>query len=291
MPETRSGCCRASYGTASVSLAPTRQGDNNFIPAAVLISHIGLQDTEFPHHDRDVMTQPAGITGAIRPAGRFAHIAFLYCTTLGTYLLSALCFAWYAQTDEIALLLLGWVAFGTASDFLSHILGLHFGRHRRFLLWYARINFSALCFGIPFTTMAGAFVIAAIDPGGISARIVPYHVEILIASLLFGALFMFARFRYIEIAGGVELTLDKTDPYTSRIFAARRGFLGLSLLLGITVMADGIGTPWAIWAALFGGSFIATVPLHIMHKHYASMFFEAFTLAVLGYGSWLVFVA
>lgn len=237
------------------------------------------------------MTQPAGITGAIRPAGLKGRIAFLYSTTLGTYLLSALCFAWYMQTDEIALLLLGWVTFGTASDFLSHILGLHFGKHRRFLLWYARINFSALCFGIPFTTMAGAFVIAAIDPIGISARIVPYYVEILIASLLFGALFMFARFRYIDLAGGVELTLDKTDTYTNKIFGARRGFLGLSLLLGITVMVDGIGTPWAFWAVLFGGSFIATVPLHIMHKHYASMFFEAFTLVVLGYGSWRVFVA
>ncbi len=237
------------------------------------------------------MNQPAATTGEIRPAGLSARIAFLYFTTLGTFLLSALCFGWYVRTDEVALLLLGWVAFGTAFDFLSHILGVHFGTHRQFLLWYARVNFAALCFGIPFTTLAGAFVIAAIDPTGISARIVPFHVEILIASLLFGALFMFASFRYIDLAGGVELTLDKTDAYTNKIFVARRVFLGLSLLLGITVMADGVGTSWALWAALFGGSFIATVPLHIMHKHYASMFFEAFTLVVLGYGSWAVFVA
>ncbi len=37
--------------------------------------------------------------------------------------------------------------------------------------------------------------------------------------------------------------------------------------------------------------YIATVPLHILHKHMASMLLEAFTLAVLAYGSWSVFVA
>jgi hypothetical protein len=189
------------------------------------------------------------------------------------------------------LLLLGWVTFGTAFDFLSHILGRHFGRYQRFLLWYARINFSALCYGIPFTVMAGAFVIAEIAPAGISARIVPYYRELLIASLMFGALFLFARYRYLDVGGAVELTLDKIHPYTRKIFNTRRAYLGLSLLLAVTIMSDGIGTDWAVWTAVFGISFIATVPLHIMHKHLASMLFEAFTLAVLAYGSWSVFVA
>jgi uncharacterized membrane protein YidH (DUF202 family) len=205
-------------------------------------------------------------------------------------LLAGACFAWYVRTDRIPLLLLGWVTFGTAFDFLSHILGQHFRKNRRFLLWYARTNFSALCFGIPFTAMAGAFVIAEVAPAGISARIVPYYRELLIASLMFGALFMFARYRYLDIFGAVELTLDKSHPYTQKIFLARRVFLGLSLLLAVIVMSDGITTEWAVWTALFGLSYIVTVPLHILHMHLASMLFEAFTLVVLTYGSWLVFV-
>ncbi len=63
------------------------------------------------------------------------------------------------------------------------------------------------------------------------------------------------------------------------------------MLLAVTVMSEGIGTDWALWTAVFGVSFMATVPLHIIHKHLASMLFEAFTLVVLAYGSWSVFVA
>jgi len=237
------------------------------------------------------MTQPAGTTAAVRPAGLQARTLLLYVTTFSTFLLAAFCFSWYARTDKIPLLLLGWVTFGTAFDFLSHVLGRHFGQYRHFLLWYARINFSALCYGIPFTAMAGVFVIAEIAPTGISAQIVPYYRELLLVSLLFSTLFLFARYRYLEIAGAVELTLDKEHPYTHKIFVARRIFLALSLLLGILVMGDGFGTQWAVWAALFGLSYIATVPLHIMHKHLASMLSEAFTLVVLAYGSWLIFVA
>ena len=237
------------------------------------------------------MTQPTASTAALSPAALQVRTFILYVTTTATFLLAGACFAWYVQTDRIALLLLGWVTFGTAFDFLSHILGWHFQRNRGFLSWYARTNFSALCFGIPFTAMAGAFVIAEVAPAGISARIVPYYRELLIASLMFGALFMFARYRYLDFAGAVELTLDKAHPYTRKIFLARRGFLGLSLLLAVLVMGDGIATEWAVWTALFGLSYIATVPLHILHKHLASMLFEAFTLVVLAYGSWSVFVA
>jgi len=237
------------------------------------------------------MTQPIASTAALRPAALQVRTIILYVTTTATFLLAGACFAWYVQTDRIPLLLLGWVTFGTAFDFLSHILGRHFQQYRDFLSWYARTNFSALCFGIPFTAMAGAFVIAEVAPAGISASIVPYYRELLIASLLFGALFMFARYRYLDIAGAVELTLDKAHSYTRKIFLVRRVFLGLSLLLAVMVMGDGITTEWAVWTALFGLSYIATVPLHILHKHLASMLFEAFTLVVLAYGSWSVFVA
>ena len=239
------------------------------------------------NQDMDFMTKSTVSTVALIQT----HTLILYITTLATFLLAGTCFAWYAQTDRIPLLLLGWVTFGTAFDFLSHILGQQFGQNRRFLLWYARINFSALCFGIPFTAMAGAFVIAEIVPTGVSAQIVPYYRELLIVSLALGALFLFAHFKYLEIAGAVELTLEKGHPYTRKILVARRAFLALSLLLGLIVMRDGIGTEWALWAAIFGFSYIATVPLHIMRKHLASMLFEAFTLVVLAFGSWVAFVS
>lgn len=237
------------------------------------------------------MNRPAGSTAALRPAELRIQTFLLYVTTTVTFLLAGICFSWYVQTDRVPLLLLGWVTFGTAFDFLSHILGRHLGRYRKFLLWYARINFGALCFGIPFTVMAGAFVIAEIAPAGVSARIVPYYRELLFVSLMFGALFLFARYRYLDISGAVELTLDKIHPYTRSIFSARRAYLGMSMLLAVTVMSEGIGTDWALWTAVFGVSFMVTVPLHIMHKHLASMLFEAFTLGVLAYGSWSVFVA
>jgi len=237
------------------------------------------------------LTQTADSDATLGSADKQIRTFLLYATTLSTFLIAGVCFSWYVRTDKIPLLLLGWVTFGTAFDFLSHILGRHFGRYRRFLLWYARLNFSALCYGIPFTAMAGVFVIAEIAPAGVSAQIVPYYRELLVVSLAFGTLFMFAQYRYLDIVGAVELTLDKSHSYTQKIFVARRAFLVLSLLLGILVMVDGIGTQWAAWSALFGLSYIATVPLHILHKHLASMLFEAFTLVVLFYGSWQVFVA
>ena len=237
------------------------------------------------------MTQPTGSAGTIKLAEISVSTLLLYVTTLLTFVLAGVCFSWYAETDRVPLLLLGWVTFGTAFDFLSHVLGRHFGRYEEFLRWYARTNFAALCFGIPFTAMAGVFVIAEIEPDSISAGIVPHYRELLIGSLIFGALFLFARYRLIGSIGSVEFTLDKEHAYTRRIFIARRVFLGAALVLSVIAMLDSIGTDWALWTSVFGISFIATVPLHIMHKHLASMLFEAFTLSVLAYGSWLVFVA
>lgn len=237
------------------------------------------------------MDQYSGAAGTIRPADVSVTEVLLYVTTAATFLLAGVCFAWYFETDRVALLLLAWVTFGTAFDFLSHVLGRHFGRYEAFLRWYARTNFAALCFGIPFTAMAGVFVIAEITPGGISAGILPFYRELLIGSLLFGALFLFARYRLIDSTSSVEFTLDKEHTYTRRIFVARRVFLVSALVLSIVAMIDGIGTDWALWTILFGVSFIVTVPLHIMHKHLASMLLEAFTLFVLAWGSWQVFVA
>ena len=88
----------------------------------------------------------------------FSHYV-LYATTLFTFTLAGLCFYRYAETAHIAWLLLGWVTFGTAFDYSNHILGLHFGQHKSFLIGYGRVNFGALCFGIPFTALAASFVV------------------------------------------------------------------------------------------------------------------------------------
>jgi hypothetical protein len=218
------------------------------------------------------------------------HALVLYTITVPSFLLAGICFQWYTETNEVALLLLGWVTFGMAFDFLSHILGLHFGEHKRFLRWYARINFSALCFGIPFTALAGSFVIAEIVNEGISATLVNYYQVILHGSLIFGAFFMFAKYQTFSLAGAIEFTLDKTQSYTRFIFLARRAFLALALVVGIAVMIDGYGTEWSSWSFAFGLSFIATVPLHIMHKQIPSMLSELITQVILIYGSWTVFV-
>lgn len=216
-----------------------------------------------------------------------ALVYFIAATTFG---LAGICFTWYARTGESALLLLGWVTFGTAFDFFSHILGAHVAHRKSFLRLYARVNFAALCFGIPFTALAGSFVIAALAPDGFNAHLIAFWPQILFGSLAFGALFLVARYRRYEHGGAVGFTLDKQQRYTRAIFIARRAYLALALAVGIAVMVEGFGTPMAFWAAMFGISFIATVPLHIMHKHIPSMLSEAITLNILAHGSWLVFV-
>jgi len=233
-------------------------------------------------------------TTAVNPAmapSQTTHAFILYAITLPSFLIAGVCFGWYASTGEIALLLLGLVTFGMAYDFLSHILGLYLSNHKTFLHWYSRINFWALCFGIPFTAFAGTFVMAEVVPDGISAKLVENYQYILHGSVAFGALFMVARYRELNINGAVEYVLDKTHPYTKAIFLARRILLAFSLLLGVTVMIDGFNTDWFLWSTVFGLSFIATVPLHIMHKQIPSMVSELITQVIAVYGTWLVFVA
>jgi hypothetical protein len=235
-----------------------------------------------------LMTQS---TQAAVVAHRRIDIAVVNVLTITTFCLAGICFYWYTVSGEIALLLLGWVTFGTAFDFLSHVLGIYLVRYRQFLAVYARLNFAALCFGIPFTTLAGSFVIAQIVPEGINAQALVWWPKILIASLLFGSMFLFARYRQYGVAGSVEFTLDRSDIFTRVILIARQAYLVIALLVSVAVIAEGVGTDWALWAAAFGFSFMATVPLHIMQKRIPSMLAEATTLYVLAFGSWVVFVS
>jgi len=225
------------------------------------------------------------------PAHNSRHNLILWLITVPGFLLAALCLKWYADTDEIALLLLGLVTLGMAYDFLSHILGSLFADSNRFLQIYSRINFAALCFGIPFTAFAGSFIMDQVVPGGISSWLVEHYLPILHGSVLFGLLFLFARYKRIEVAGAVEYTLDKSHTYTRIIFLVRRILLGASLFIGLAVAADAWGTPWLPWALAFVGVFIASVPLHILHKQIPSMLSELITQLLAIYASWQVFVA
>lgn len=211
--------------------------------------------------------------------------------TLAGFGLSVPCFIWFAQTGEIPLLLLGLVTFGMSYDFLSHVLGRYVSRYESFLQWYSRVNFSALCFGIPFTAFAGTFVMARVNPDGLSAPLADNYLVILHASVLFGLLFMFARYKKVDVHGAVEFVLDKSHGYTKFIFVTRRILLAASLVVAIFVVLDGWGTDWLAWTLLFGGVFLASIPLHILHKQIPSMLSELITQGLAVYASWHVFVA
>lgn len=227
---------------------------------------------------------------AVTMNSRF-HTAILFAITTPSFLLAGLCLQWYVRTDEVALLLLGLVTLGMAYDFLSHILGLYMQNYSGFLRWYSRLNFWALCFGIPFTAFAGTFIMAEVQPDGVSAALADNYLLILHGSVLFGALFLFARYKKINVQGAIEFTLDKSHVYTNTIFIVRRIILALTLVIGITVVIDAWSTDWFIWSLLFTGTFIASIPLHILHKQIPSMLSEVVTQIIAIYGSYLIFVA
>jgi hypothetical protein len=225
----------------------------------------------------------------IAPSNKNAFM--LFAITLPSFLLAGLCFGWYGSTREIPVLLLGLVTFGMAYDFMSHIFGIYLGRHEKFLRWYSRINFWALCFGIPFTAFAGTFVMAELKPEGISAQLAEYYLTVLHISVAFGALFFFARYRKTTIEGAVEFVLDKKHTYTNAIFIARRIILAASLIIAMLVVVDAWDTKWFWWSVAFSGVLIASVPLHILHKQIPSMLSELITQGLAVYATWVVFVA
>lgn len=207
------------------------------------------------------------------------------------FLLAGLCFWFYIRSPEVAWLLVGLVTFGMAFDFLNHVLGTRLPMNKRLLEGYARVNFSALCFGIPFTAYAGSFVMAKATGGSLSTVLVNNWFIVLHGSVAFGLLFMFARYREVSVNGAAEFVLDKSHRYTRTIFILRRFLLVASLLIALTVLADAAGTQWLPWALAFTGVFVASVPLHILHKQIPSMISELLTQAIAIYGCWLAFGA
>ena len=109
-------------------------------------------------------------------------------------------------------------------------------------------------------------------------------------SIVSGVFFLFTKYVPNIKAEGLY-TLDRKDGFTLFAFIVRRIILAGSLIMAIIVVFEAVKTPFASWSLLFGSLFIATVPLHILHKHMLSMIVEFLTLAVLFYGTFLVITA
>jgi len=217
------------------------------------------------------------------------HARVIEALTAAGFMLATLCFWFYSRSSAVVWLLIGLVTFGMAFDFLNHVLGARLPMRKRLLEAYARVNFSALCFGIPFTAYAGSFVIAEATGGRLSTTLVHNWFAVFHASIAFGLLFMFARYREASVNGAVEFVLDKSHRYTRTIFVLRRILLAGSLVIAITVLIDAAGTPWLPWALAFTGVFVASVPLHILHKQIPSMLSELLTQTIAVYGCWIAF--
>jgi hypothetical protein len=217
------------------------------------------------------------------------HARTVELLTAAGFGLAAFCFWCYWRNPEVAWLLVGLVTFGMSFDFMNHVLGTRVPARKTLLEWYARINFAALCFGIPFTAYAGSFVLAEATAAPLSSLLVDYWFQVLHGSVAFGLLFMFARYREVNVNGAAEFVLDRRHAYTNTIFILRRILLAGALAIALTVVVDGLGTPWSTWALVFTGIFAASVPLHILHRQIPSMVSELLTQAVAIRGCWIVF--
>lgn len=217
------------------------------------------------------------------------HARAVELLTAAGFGLAVFCFWRYWRNPEVAWLLVGLVTFGMSFDFMNHVLGTRAPERKTLLKWYARLNFTALCFGIPFTAYAGSFVLAKATAAPISTLLVEHWLPVLNGSVAFGLLFMFARYREVNVNGAAEYVLDRSHAYTKTIFTLRRILLAGALAIALTVVADGLGTPWSAWALVFTGIFAASIPLHILHKQIPSMVSELLTQAVAIRGCWIVF--
>ncbi len=209
--------------------------------------------------------------------------------TCATFALGGLGLFMEAQVRAGAILLLTLVILGTAYDFLGANMG-GYVQNRGVLLFFTRTRFSLLNFGIIFTPMAAAFVLAKLASPSLCTRLVDTYPYWLVFSLVTGALFMFTKYDPAEEDGMPTYKLDRSHGFTSFAFIIRRVILLCSLVIALITMYEGVQTDMALWTLLFGGLFIATIPLHILHKELLSMAAEFATLVVLLYGTWVVYM-
>lgn len=206
--------------------------------------------------------------------------------TVLTFFLALACFWLEIKFRQHGVLMLALVSLGTGFDFSLPIIENYIKNRKAFLL-YTKISFSLLNFGVVFTAMAAAYVLKDLTGCDLSAAMISFNHLFLLFSIGSGVLFLFTKYVPNKNAEGLY-TLDRKDGFTLFAFIVRRIVLACSLIMALIVVFEAIKTPFALWSVLFGGLFIATVPLHILHKHMLSMIVEFLTLAVLFYGTFLV---
>jgi len=214
------------------------------------------------------------------------HFQLIITASTGALTLASLYLA--LRAPRAGTILLALVIPGTLIDFLGSYTG-SFITKKETLLLFTKLRYSLLNFGIIFTPMSGAFILAEGLHAPLSSALAARYAWLAAVSLATGALFLFTRYAPADDEGTATYRLDRSDLFTGRAFLIRRILLSASLVIAILVLIDGLRCGMAAWAALFFGLFIATVPLHILHKHVCSMAAEAVTLFVLFYGAVKVF--
>ncbi len=210
----------------------------------------------------------------------------VFLITVLTVFLSFACFYLEIKFSRHGVLMLALVILGTGFDFSLSIIG-DFIKSKRIILLCTKLSFCLLNFGVIFTALSAAYVIKDIAGCDLSSAMLSYRHVFFLVSILSGIFFLFTKYVPNVKAEGLY-TLDKKDGFTLFAFILRRVVLVCSLIMALIVVFEGIKTPFAIWSFMFGGFFIATVPLHILHKHMLSMIAEFLTLLVLFCGTFVV---
>ncbi len=206
--------------------------------------------------------------------------------TVLTALLAFACFYLEIKFSRHGVLMLALVVLGTGFDFSLSIIG-DVIKNKKIVLICTKISFSLLNFGVVFTALSAAYVVKDIPGCDLSSEMISYRHVFFLMSIVSGFFFLFTKYIPNEKAEGLY-TLDRKDGFTLFAFVLRRIVLAASLVMALIVVFEGMKTSFAFWSLLFGGLFIATVPLHILHKHMSSMIVEFLTLVVLFYGTFVV---
>jgi len=210
---------------------------------------------------------------------------FTWIIIVLTVLLGLACLYLDVRYRAHGVLMLALVTLGTAFDFSLSVVG-DFVKSRKTVLLLTRWSFSLLNFGVVFTALSAAYVVRNLPGCRISQAMVSGNHVFLLVSVASGMLFLFTRYVPNEKVEGLY-TLDRSHGFTRLAFILRRIILAGSLGMALIVVFEAVRTPYAGWAVLF----IATVPLHILHKHMLSMTAEFLTLAVLFCGTFVMLVS
>lgn len=220
----------------------------------------------------------------------YLHRAVVFGFTGLTFLLALAGFVLAGRVRDPGLWLLSLVIAGTGYDFIGSNFGL-LTKNDTALRFIARTRFSLLNFGIIFTPFSAAFILQHGFAPTLSTALAEHYLPFLVFSLVTGAMFLGARYQRVDEEGVPICLLDKSDRYTRVAFVVRRAVLACSLVIALVTIFEGLQTGLAGWTILYGGLFIATVPLHILHRELLSMAAELATLVVLFYGAARVYGA